>query len=63
MDWPKGKDFGKSPEEEVTHAEETQRMNYNKMPEDEKKYALLTDEFCHVVGKLWRWKAAMWGPT
>jgi len=33
------------------------------MPEDEKKYALLTDEFCHVVGKLWRWKAAMWGPT
>jgi len=27
MDWPEGKDFGASPEEEVTHAEEAPLYN------------------------------------
>lgn len=39
MDLPKGKDFGTSPVQEVTRAEEAQL--YNKLPEKEKKYALL----------------------
>ncbi|GAB0202684.1 hypothetical protein GRJ2_002734000 [Grus japonensis] len=60
-DWPEGKDFGKSPEEEVTHAEEA--PPYNKLPEDEKPYALFTDGSCHIVGKHRRWKAAVWSPT
>ncbi|GAB0190129.1 pyruvate dehydrogenase protein X component, mitochondrial [Grus japonensis] len=34
MDWPEGKDFGMSPEEEVTLAEEA--PPYNKLPENEK---------------------------
>ncbi|GAB0207075.1 hypothetical protein GRJ2_003173100 [Grus japonensis] len=37
-DWPEGKDFGVSPEEEVTHAEEA--PPYNKLPENEKQYVL-----------------------
>ncbi|GAB0209136.1 hypothetical protein GRJ2_003379300 [Grus japonensis] len=37
-DWPEGKDFGISPEEEVTRAEETPL--YSKVPEDEKPHAL-----------------------
>ncbi|KAK4807067.1 hypothetical protein QYF61_018408 [Mycteria americana] len=35
MDWPEGKDFGISPEEEVTRAEEAPL--YNKLPENEKQ--------------------------
>jgi len=58
MDWPEGKDFTVSPEEEVTSAEEC-----NKWPENEKQYALFTDGSCHTVGKHQRWKAAVWSPT
>ncbi|GAB0206689.1 hypothetical protein GRJ2_003134500 [Grus japonensis] len=60
-DWPEGKDFGMSPEEEVTHAEEA--PPYNKLPENEKQYALFTDGSCRIVGKHRRWKAAVWSPT
>ncbi|KAK4832852.1 LOW QUALITY PROTEIN: hypothetical protein QYF61_025872 [Mycteria americana] len=41
MDWPEGTDFGILPEEEVTHAEEASL--YNKLPENEKQYALFAD--------------------
>ncbi|KAK4806163.1 hypothetical protein QYF61_001086 [Mycteria americana] len=58
MDWPEGKDFGISPEEEVTRAEEAPL--YNKLPENEKQYALFTDGSCPLVGKHRRWKAAVW---
>jgi len=61
MDWPKGKDFGASPEEEVTGAEEAPL--YNKLPEDKKQYALFTDGSCCIVGKQQSWKAAVWSPT
>ncbi|KAK4819988.1 hypothetical protein QYF61_017367 [Mycteria americana] len=60
MDWPEGKDFGISPEEEVVQAEETPL--YNKLPENEKQYALFTDGSCCIVGKHRRWKAAVWSP-
>ncbi|KAK4819475.1 hypothetical protein QYF61_004701 [Mycteria americana] len=60
MDWPEGKDFGISPEEEVTHAEEAPL--YNKLPDNEKQYALFTDGSCHIAGKHRRWKAAVWSP-
>ena len=61
MDWPEGKDFGASPEEEVTRAEEAPL--YNQLPEDKKQYALFTDGSCRIVGKQRRWKAAVWSPT
>ncbi|KAK4826040.1 hypothetical protein QYF61_003939 [Mycteria americana] len=57
-DWPEGKDFRISAEEEVMHAEEVPL--YNKLPENEKQYALLTDGSCRIVGKHRRWKAAVW---
>ncbi|KAK4806863.1 hypothetical protein QYF61_012584 [Mycteria americana] len=60
MDWPEGKDFGISPEEEVTRAEEAPL--YKKLPENEKQYALFTDGSCRIVGKHRRWKAAVWSP-
>ncbi|KAK4811645.1 hypothetical protein QYF61_022738 [Mycteria americana] len=60
MDWPEGKDFGISLEEEVTRAEEASL--YNKPPENEKQYALFTDGSCRLVGKHQRWKAAVWSP-
>ncbi|GAB0208463.1 hypothetical protein GRJ2_003312000 [Grus japonensis] len=60
-DWPEGKDFRMSPEEEVTCAEEA--PPYNKLTEDEKPYALFTDGSCRIVGKHRRWKAAVWSPT
>ncbi|KAK4810759.1 hypothetical protein QYF61_007733 [Mycteria americana] len=60
MDWPESKDFGISPEEEVTRAEEAPL--YNKLPENEKQYALFTDGSCRSVGKHWRWKAAVGSP-
>ncbi|GAB0203384.1 hypothetical protein GRJ2_002804000 [Grus japonensis] len=60
-DWPEGKDFGMSPEEEVTRAEEA--PPYNKLTEDEKPYALFTDGSCRIVGKHRRWKSALWSPT
>ncbi|KAK4806933.1 hypothetical protein QYF61_027300 [Mycteria americana] len=59
-DWPEGKDFRISPEEEVTHAEEAPL--YNKLPENGKQYALFTDGSCRIVGKHRRWKAAVWSP-
>ncbi|GAB0199241.1 hypothetical protein GRJ2_002389500 [Grus japonensis] len=59
-DWPEGKDFGMSPEEEVTRAEEA--PPYNKLTEDEKPYALFTDGSCRIVGKHRKWKAAVWSP-
>ena len=59
-DWPEGKDFGISPEEEVMHAEEAPL--YNKLPENERQYALFTDGSCCIVGKHRRWKAAVWSP-
>jgi len=61
MDWPEGKDFGASPEEEVTGAEEAPL--YNQLPEDKKECALFTDGSCCIVGKQRRWKAAVWSPT
>jgi len=61
MDWPESKDFRMSPEEEVTHAKGAPL--YNKLPENEKQYALFTDGSCHIVGKQQRWKAAVWSPT
>ncbi|KAK4811075.1 hypothetical protein QYF61_016361 [Mycteria americana] len=60
MDWPEGKDFRISPEEEVTCAEEAPL--YNKLPANEKQYALFTDGSCRIVGKHGRWKAAVWSP-
>ncbi|GAB0209469.1 hypothetical protein GRJ2_003412600 [Grus japonensis] len=49
-DWPEGKDFGISSEEDkVTHAEEA--PPYNKLPENEKPYALFTDGSCRILGK------------
>ncbi|GAB0193865.1 hypothetical protein GRJ2_001851800 [Grus japonensis] len=60
-DWPEGKDFGMSPEEEVTRAEEAPPNN--KLTEDEKPYALFTDGSCRIVGKHQRWKATVWSPT
>ncbi|KAK4831484.1 hypothetical protein QYF61_017985 [Mycteria americana] len=59
MDWPEGKDFRISPED-VTRAEEAPL--YNKLPENEKQYALFTDGSCRIVGKHRRWKAAVWSP-
>jgi len=47
--------------EEVTHAEEAPLCN--KLPENEKQYALFTDGSCHIVGKHRRRKAAVWSPT
>jgi len=40
MDWTEGKDFGASPEKEVTRAEEAPL--YNKLPQNEKQYSLLS---------------------
>ncbi|KAK4820467.1 hypothetical protein QYF61_027749 [Mycteria americana] len=60
VDWPEGKDFGISPEEEVMCAEGAPL--YNKLPENDKKYALFTDGSCHIVGKHQMWKAAVWSP-
>jgi len=45
----------------VTHAEEAPL--YNQLPEDKKQYALFTDGYCRIVGKQWRWKAAVYSPT
>ena len=61
MDWPEGKDFGMSPEKEVTCAEEA--PPYNKLPANEKRYALFLDGSYCFVGKCQRWKAAVWSPT
>lgn len=36
---------------------------YIKLPENGRGYAVFTDEFCHMIGNHWRWKAAVWGPT
>ena len=52
MDWPEGKVFGMSPEEEVMCAEEA--ALYNKLPANQKQYALLTDGSCRIVGKCHR---------
>ena len=60
MDWPEGKEFGISPEEEVTHPEEAPL--HNKLPENEKQHALFTDGSCRLAGKHRRWKAAVWSP-
>ena len=38
------------------------RPLYNKLPENEKQYALFTDGSCRLVGKHQRWKAAVWSP-
>lgn len=46
---------------EVTRAQESPL--YNKLPENEKQYALFTDGSCHIVGKHQSWKVAMWSPT
>lgn len=49
--------FGISPEEEVTLAEEA--LLHNKLPENEKKYAMFADGSCHTVGKHYTWKAVV----
>ncbi|KAK4815632.1 hypothetical protein QYF61_005194, partial [Mycteria americana] len=41
VDWPEGKDFGISPEEDMMCTEDAPL--YNKLPENEKQYALFTD--------------------
>ncbi|GAB0203014.1 hypothetical protein GRJ2_002767000 [Grus japonensis] len=61
MDWPEGKDFRRLLLEEATCAEEA--LPYNRLPENEEPYALFTDGSCRIVGKHWRWKAAVWSPT
>ncbi|XP_040516901.1 uncharacterized protein LOC107055509 isoform X3 [Gallus gallus] len=61
MDWPEGKKFGVSPAEEVSQAKEAPL--YNELPENEKKYALLTDGSCRTAGKHRKWKADVWSPT
>ncbi|KAK4817261.1 hypothetical protein QYF61_005474 [Mycteria americana] len=61
MDWPEGKDFRISPEEEVMHTEEGPL--YNKLSENEKQYALFADRSHCIVGKHRRWKAAVWSPV
>jgi len=61
IDWPKSKDFRMSSEQKVTGAEEA--PPYNKLPENEKQYALFMDGSCHIVIKQQRWKAAVWIPT
>lgn len=48
---PKGKDFGVSPEQEVIRAEDS--LEYNELPENEKKHALFTDGSCQTVEKHW----------
>ncbi|KAK4819771.1 hypothetical protein QYF61_011371 [Mycteria americana] len=58
IDWPEGKDFRILPEEEVARAEEAPL--YNKLPENEKHYALFTDGSRRIVQKHRRWKAAGW---
>jgi len=60
-DWSEGTDFGMSPEEEVMHTEEV--PPYNKLPANEKQYALFTDGSCHIVGKHRRWRSSVWSPT
>jgi len=62
MDWPEGKDFTVSPEEqEVTHAEEA--PPYNELLENEKQYALFTDRSCRLVGKHTAAFHLRWSPT
>ncbi|GAB0205765.1 hypothetical protein GRJ2_003042100 [Grus japonensis] len=58
---PEGRDFGISPDKQVVCAEEA--PPYNKLPENEKPYALFTGGSCCVVGKHRRWKATVWSPT
>lgn len=60
MNCPEGKNFGITPEEEVTHADEA--PPYNDLSENEKRYVLLTDGSCHTVGNCQRWRAAVWNP-
>jgi len=50
MDWPEGKDFGASSEEEVTRAEEAPL--YNQLPED--KNSMPCSRMCPV---------ALWGSS
>ena len=61
MDWPEGKKFETSPGEEILSVKEA--PPYHKLPENEKKFALLTDGLCCIVGKHCRWKSAVWSPT
>ncbi|PKU30393.1 endogenous retrovirus group k member 19 pol [Limosa lapponica baueri] len=61
MDWPRGTDFGGSPEERVVRAEEA--PPYNKLSENERQYALFTDGSCRIVGNQQRWKVAVQSPT
>lgn len=50
MDWLEDKVSGIIQEEEVTHTEKTPL--YNKLKENENKYALFTGGSCHIVRKL-----------
>lgn len=36
---------------------------YNKLPEDERHYALFTDGSYNLVRNCWKWKVAVWSPT
>jgi len=56
-----GKDFGMSPEEEVTRAKEAPPCK--KLPENEARSALFTDGSCCIVGKHRRWKTAVRSPA
>jgi len=47
--------------EKVTPKKETPL--HNKLPENEKQYALFTVGCCHIVGKRWKWKAAVQSPA
>ena len=44
----------------MAHAEEAPL--YNKLPENEKQYALFTYGSCHIIEKHQRWKTAVWSP-
>lgn len=60
MDWPEDKDFRMLPERGAMNAEEV--PVYYKLTENDKQRALLTDGSYSIVGKHWRWKAALWTP-
>lgn len=59
MDWPKGKHFRISPEEEVMCAEKAPL--YSKLSENEKKYALFTDGYFCIARKSIRGGRLLYG--
>ncbi|XP_071597593.1 uncharacterized protein [Heliangelus exortis] len=63
MDCPEGRCFKALPEETTLYTHAREPPPYNKLPENEKQYALFIDGTCRIVGEHWKWKAAVWSPT